>query len=206
MREIDRFRHCLGRHIKELANFDGIRACDRRLKKLIESGYIERKKILYGVPSLYTLTYKGKKLIGATLRVEKIKIEQIMHDISVIDTIIYLTKTVKISKENIVTEKQLHQADGFGVRKHQPDLVIYENNKTTCVEIELTLKAEHRLTKNISDNFAKYDNQLWIIPQTETKIRAILSDNKEKYGDSINILSLEEVKKASIENAGKNDA
>jgi hypothetical protein len=44
LREIDRFRHCLGRHIKMLADFDGTRACDRRLKKHIESGYIERKR------------------------------------------------------------------------------------------------------------------------------------------------------------------
>jgi DNA-binding Lrp family transcriptional regulator len=52
MREIDRWRVCLGRHIRELAGFTGERACDRRLRKLIEAGYIERKHILYGVPAI----------------------------------------------------------------------------------------------------------------------------------------------------------
>jgi len=33
IKEIDRWRVCQGRHIKELAGFDGQRACDRRLRK-----------------------------------------------------------------------------------------------------------------------------------------------------------------------------
>ena len=38
MREIDRWRVCLGRHIRALAGFTGQRACDRRLRELIEAG------------------------------------------------------------------------------------------------------------------------------------------------------------------------
>jgi len=37
------------RHIKEFVDFDGVRVCDRRVRKLIEAGYIKRTKILYGV-------------------------------------------------------------------------------------------------------------------------------------------------------------
>lgn len=44
IREIDRWRVCLGRHIKELAGFTGQRACDRRLRKLINAGYIKKKE------------------------------------------------------------------------------------------------------------------------------------------------------------------
>jgi len=35
LRELDRWRFCLGRHIKMLTGFEGVRACDRRLKKLV---------------------------------------------------------------------------------------------------------------------------------------------------------------------------
>ena len=77
LREIDRFRFCLGRHIKLLTGFEGQRACDRRLKILIEAGYINRKKILYGIPSVYFLTHKGKMLIGANKRQDKIRVEKI---------------------------------------------------------------------------------------------------------------------------------
>ena len=58
IREIDRWRVCQGRHIKELVEFDGQRACDRRLRKLIEAGYIKREKILYGVAGIYSNTNK----------------------------------------------------------------------------------------------------------------------------------------------------
>ena len=47
--------------IKVLAGFDGQRACDRRLRKLIEAGYIKREKILYGVAGIYRNTSKAKK-------------------------------------------------------------------------------------------------------------------------------------------------
>ena len=39
-----RFRFCQGRHIKELAGFQGQRATDRRLRTLIDAGYLLRKK------------------------------------------------------------------------------------------------------------------------------------------------------------------
>ena len=45
-REIERWRVVTGKHIGVLADFSGQRSCDRRLKKLIEAGYLERKKIL----------------------------------------------------------------------------------------------------------------------------------------------------------------
>jgi len=47
-REIERWRVALGRHLEELAGFTGLKACQRRLKKLKEAGYLERKRILFG--------------------------------------------------------------------------------------------------------------------------------------------------------------
>ena len=124
MREIDRWRVCLGRHIRELAGFSGQRACDRRLRKLIEAGYIERKHILYGVPAIYSVTKMGKKLAGIEPSNSKLKIEQIGHDITVLDTAIYLHKGIGILFEDITTEKELHSQDGFGIRKHRPDFIL----------------------------------------------------------------------------------
>jgi len=64
IREIDRWRVCQGRHIRELGGFSGQRACDRRLRKLVQAGYISREKILYGVAGIYRITSKGAKLEG----------------------------------------------------------------------------------------------------------------------------------------------
>lgn len=194
MQELERWRFCLGRHLKVLADFDGTRACDRRLKKLIEAGYIERKKVLYGVPSLYTLTYKGKTLLSKPVRKDKIKIEQITHDIGVLDTAIYFIKVKGIEASKIVTEKELHRADGFGVRKHHPDFVYEQDGKYHCVEVEITLKAVKRIEKNIEDNFMTYESQTWVIPKSELKIKNVTETSKEKYTD-ICTIEYEEVKR-----------
>ena len=65
--EINRWNCPLGRHIKRLAGFSGIRAMDRRLKELIETGYIKRKYYVYGIPGIYSITPKAKKAIGIVM-------------------------------------------------------------------------------------------------------------------------------------------
>ena len=112
-REIDRWRFCLGRHIKVLAGFSGQRACDRRLRTLIEAGFLERKKVIYGVPSIYSLTYKAKMLIGANKRQDKIRLDNIAHDIAVLDVAIFFITKFNIPLKDIITEKHCFPARRF---------------------------------------------------------------------------------------------
>lgn len=193
LREVERWRVCGSRHIKFLAGFTGQRATDRRLKILIEAEYLERKKYLYGVPSIYFVTPKGKKLIQSNVRPEKVKIEQIVHDMTVLDTAIYFMHKESLLLNDITTEKQLHQLDGFGMRKHRPDFIYTKNNETNCVEVEMTPKSKTRILNIIKDNFIDYDTQFWIVPDTQSKIRKILLDNKMIYANT-EIINLEEVK------------
>lgn len=192
MKEIYRWRVCLGRQIRIFGGFSGQRAADRRLKLLQDNGYVEKKRILYGVPSLYTLTYKSKKMLNLNTRKEKIKIEQITHDILVLDTVIYLMYKDNIPLTAFTSEKELHSQDGFSNRVHRPDFLYTVDDKTYCVEIELNLKAKARLEKNIKSNFLNYDFQKWIVPCSKIKIRQILEDNSITY-PTIEILSTEEV-------------
>ena len=192
LQEIDRWRACGGRHIRFLAGFSGQRATDRRLWILMDAEYLERKKFLYGVPGIYFLTTKGKSLIQATARPEKVKVEQIVHDMTVLDTAIYFMHKQKLTLDDITTEKQLHQQDGFGVRKHRPDFVFQKDDETNCVEVELTLKAKNRLLNIIKDNFMEYDVQNWIVPESQSRIRQILVDS-QRYYTNLEIISLKEV-------------
>ena len=192
LREVERWRVCGSRHIKFLAGFTGQRATDRRLKILIEAGYLERKKFLYGVPSIYFLTSKGKKLIQSNARSEKVKIEQIVHDMTVLDTAIYFMHKENLSLNDITTEKQLHQSDGFGIRKHRPDFTYSKDNTVTCVEVELTQKSKSRLVNIIKDNFMEYDNQIWIVPESQSVIYNILKANQKLY-TNIQILPLKDI-------------
>ena len=193
-RELERWRVVLGRHIAELIGFTGLRSCDQRLSKLLKAGYLERKKILYGVPSIYSNTSKAKLLIQATARQDKIRVEQIPHDIAVLETAIYFHKLKGVPYEDMTTEKQLHSMDGFGVRKHRPDFIISRDGKSYCVEVELSLKAKARLEGIIQANFMDYDYQIWIVPDKACKIYQILKDNQTQY-TNISILELQEVQK-----------
>ena len=191
-REIDWWRACGSRHIRFLAGFSGQRATDRRLKILTEAKYIERRKFLYGVPYIYFLTAKGKSLIHVGTGKEKIKIEQITLDRTVLDTAIYFMNKEGLTLQDITTEKQLHQLDGFGVRKHRPDFIFTKDELTYCVEVELTLKAKNRLLNIIKDNFMEYDVQIWIVPDSQKAILQVLKESKKLY-DNIQARSLQKI-------------
>lgn len=193
MNEIERFRYCLGRHIKELCGFEGQRACDRRMKILGDAGYITRKKVLYGYPGLYTVTHKGKVLIGANKRQGKIRLEQIYHDVAVLDTACFLIKKAIATSSQITTDKELHSIDGFGMRSHKPDFIFTANGKLTAVEVEMTRKNQDRFSKNVKENYLTYDSQVWVVPKRETAIIKLLSNWKLQYSN-ITILEYEVIK------------
>lgn len=162
LRLVYKFRFALGRHIKVLAGFSGLRAADRRLKALIDGGYLTRKKYLYGTPYLYTLTHKGRILLGVNKREDKIRVDKITHDTYVLESVIYYMTKYNLSFNDIESEKELHIKGGFGTRKHQPDFVFTLAGKKSAVEIELHPKTKERLEKNVRDNYLDFDNQIWI--------------------------------------------
>lgn len=193
LKEIDRWRVITGKHICGMTGFTGLRACDRRLHKLYVAGVIERKKVIYGLPAIYKLTPQGKKLLEGTNKKECVRIEQIAHDMAVADTAIYFNRKYNIAFSDMVTEKQLHQKDGFGVRKHQPDFIFNFKDKPYCVEIELSMKSKERFSKNIIANFTDYHKQFWIVPDVNSTIAVFLSNMNESY-PNIKIIELSEVK------------
>ncbi len=190
--EISRLKCVLGRQIKVIAGFSGKRACDRRLSKLIGAEYLERKRYLYGISGIYSITQKAKKQFNISLPISEIRLDQIEHDVAVTDTIIYFMKDKDISKANIITEKQLRNEQGFTIRTHLPDFVYKEDGKTYCIEVELSLKAKERFEKIIKQNFMTYDIQYWIVPNSKIKIREILKNNSSKY-TNIELLELESI-------------
>ena len=192
LKQISKWRFMLSRQIKEIA-FSGQSACDRRLRVLLDNGYIDRKKVLYGVPSLYTLTNQGRALIGLSSKQGRIRVEQILHDITVVDMAIYFAKNKGVKMDDIITEKQLHSKSGFGGGRHHPDFVFEVEGRTYCVECELTTKSKKRLEENIKRNFMEYDNQIWIIYKNGYKIREILQENTKKY-PNIDLMILDELR------------
>ena len=189
---IHRFRFCLGRHIKDLCGFSGSRIADRRLKILCDNGYLQKQKVLYGTPTIYTLTHKAKVLIGVSRKKENIRVERLLHNIAVLDCVVYLVQKKQLTLEEIKTEREMFSADGFGAIKHRPDFIHVEDGTTNAYEVELTLKSIDRFHANIKENYLNYHNQIWIVPQREKKIHQLLSDWQDSYSN-LEIIFLEEL-------------
>ena len=196
-KELERWRFCLGRHIQFLADFSSQRTCDRRLRLLLSEKFLNRQIVIYGVPSIYLLTRKSKTLIFANQRQERIRLDQIIHDVTVLDIAICIMKALNMKPNEIKTEKQLHQEDGFGERAHHPDFVFTKDNKTYCAEVELSLKSKARLEKNIKSNFLVYDVQLWITGEDTPKLIRLLENFKIQY-PNIEITNIMEVKNGTF--------
>ena len=190
LRLVHRFRFCLGRHIRVLCGFSGARASDRRLKLLVEAGYLAREKYLYGIPYMYTLSHKGRILLGANKREDKIRVDRITHDIYIIEAIVYYVLKYGGSLSDVESEKELHIKDGFGLRKHQPDFVVSSADGHIAVEVELNPKPKNRMEENIRENYLKYDRQVWIT--NNSKVKSLLKGFSGEYSN-IEVLRLEEV-------------
>jgi len=199
LHELDRWRFALSRHLKVLCGFPSQRTCDRRIKALIDSGYIKRKHVLYGVPALYFPSHKGKSLIGASTKPDKFKLDQIHHDIAVLEAAIYFYLKHGVPFTATTTEKELHQRDGFGIRRHQPDFAFTVDGKVSCVEVELTPKSKERLMVNLQDNFMTYDRQIWVVPTPQAKIRRLLAESADTFPniEVIDFAEIEEIRKAA---------
>ena len=65
---------------------------------MVEAGYLTREKYLYGIPYLYTLSHKGRILLGANKREDKIRVDRITHDIYMIEAIIYCVLNLHLCK------------------------------------------------------------------------------------------------------------
>lgn len=194
LNEINRWRYCQGKHVKIICGFSGQRATDRRLSILMKEGLLERERPLFSFAGVYTLTHKGKKLIGVNKRPEKIRIDRIPHDIAVLDTVCLFIEKGITSSENIKSEKELYSIDGFGNREHHPDFIFSkcekDSNKNIAVEIELTAKEKTRFEKNVKSNYLNYDRQIWIVPKEQHRINKLLQEFKKTY-DTIEIVFLE---------------
>lgn len=140
------------------------------MKNLIDQKYLEKRKILYGIPGIYVLTHKGRSFTGLNKRADKIRIDQINHDITTLDVVIHVIKNEHVSMNQIVSEKELHSKDGFGTRKHHPDFIYEKGGESYAVEVELSLKTRERIEENAKLNYLNYDYQIWFIKRENKKI------------------------------------
>ncbi|MDR2571222.1 MAG: replication-relaxation family protein [Oscillospiraceae bacterium] len=192
IKEVARWRGCLGRQIERIGNFSGTRATDRRLKKLVDEGLLTRKKYIYGLAGIYQVTKKAQKLFGLDTYLGTVRLDQAMHDMAVVDVYLYLKERLSLPAEVFTSEKEIRHKEGFTTRSHAPDF-LYElldkKGQVFCVEVELSQKAKERLESNVADNFIKYAGQKWFVPKSNKRVIAWLNEFKETY-PNIEIIDL----------------
>lgn len=191
LREVSRWRYLLGRHVVSMCDFPSQSTANRRLRALIEGKYLDRQRVLYGFPALYTVTHKGRVLIGANKRTDKVNLALIPHNVAVLDVATYF-HVRGIPMSDFVTEKEMHVSDGFSSRRHRPDFLFTRDGERIAVEVELSLKALDKLRSNIQTNFIEYDGQLWLVEKRNSKIARTIIEEIKHY-NNIEVLYLNEI-------------
>ena len=181
IKEISRWRGCLSRHVQIIGGFTGLRATDRRLKKLVDEQLLTRKKYVYGLAGIYQITPKAQKLLGIDGYIGTIRLDQAFHDMAVIDTYLYFLNKANLQKDDFISEKEIRHELGFNSRSHLPDFIFKWNNEVYCVEVELSQKAKERLEKNVADNYSNYKLQYWIVPSDNKRVLDWLNEFNDKY-------------------------
>lgn len=174
LKNVSKYKFLLGRQIQTIGNFTSERACNKRLKKLIDNGFLQRKRVLYGLPALYYLTIKAKIVPEVRYYKYSLNPAEINHDIAVVDTMIYFCRHLGLAPSDFISESQLHSLDGFSNKKHRPDLVFTKEDKKCCIEVEFSEKAKARFKNNISDNFHNFDVQYWVVPKEAHKVKEMI--------------------------------
>ena len=179
--EIARWRGCLGRHVKVIGSFGGMSPTNRRLKKLVDNSFLTRKKYIYALPSIYQVTPFAKRFLNLDTYIGKVKLEQAEHDMTVVDTYLYLKEKYKLSVHDVISEKELRHEHGFIVRGHAPDFIYKTGDEVHCVEVELSQKAKERLEANVQDNYIKYVSQKWVVPKNNHRVIQWLNEMMSAY-------------------------
>ena len=114
------------------------------VKRLVDSKYIENKRILHGQEGIYKLRKKGIELIGDVTRLRKVALGSFEHDLRVIDVFIRLKE--QYPYYSFLTEKQIRSDRGVGAKGHIPDLIFIDpDGKQYAIEIELNPKGKRMI-------------------------------------------------------------
>lgn len=145
----------------------------RRLRLLVENGYLQHKRILFGQPGVYLATLQGIALIADDPErphgIAQVRAATLKHSLLLVDlSRVLVQKTGGTWK----TERKIRREKGFvysqAARPHIPDGVLTMPGGTSiAVELELTAKGTRRL-ENILRGYARMAEftEVWYVVQT----------------------------------------
>ena len=167
--------------------------CDRvgrrRLQRLVESGYLQKKRFQLNDPQFHWLTKKGWQASGDDLKPPK-RINRVtyFHDKALVDLaqqLVAKTKGDFVPERRLQAERRAGQGRKYRwAESHMPDGLLYiGDDKPVAIELEISLKERNRLRDIISDYaFSSTVHEVWYFVTNDTVRRAIERATKS-YGD-----------------------
>ncbi len=190
LREVERWRFCLSRQIYDFTSFKSKSAFYRRLKLLVDHGYLTKKRYLYGLPAIYTVTIQAYKELAIPVKSNKVSVGVLEHELAVIDCYLYFKDKYKLESNAFQSERELRNE--FTSSKHYPDIVFKKEDNDYCIEVEFSLKSPNSLERNIKENYLNYEEQFWIIKKEHYRLNKLLEGLKQSY-PNIKIILWEQI-------------
>lgn len=208
LRHLYNFRFLSTTQISELMELTGdkiyYRYLQRRLKELADSGVVDRnRKILYQ-SYIYNLSNFGYQELNEDVkRHVKFGGRNLIHELFVADTLIYMCKFLNYDFNDYLTEEQLLIDDIEIVeeesvftsevikkmkdnKKHLGDLVF---SNEIVVEVEISRKKKSRIFNNLEQNKKNYKKQIWVIYEHDTYIENVI----KRFDEDIQIIYIENI-------------
>lgn len=145
MRFINEFGFCITPHLERRFAIRNWRVY-QLMKRLVDAGFVQQRRIFHGQPNVYYLTNEGAEFTDLPA-IDRISSGTYEHQIAMTSVAIKLLELYPMA--TWVSERKLKYDKfflGIGVRGHISDgVIILPDNRQISIEIELTLKGKHRL-------------------------------------------------------------
>lgn len=121
----------------------------RRIKKLVDHGFLTRENILYGMGAVHRISKEAKDVSGDEIALlSKISLGGFTHNLKLVDVSLDLLEEHENS--TFKTEREIRFLSGIGLSDHGhiPDgELVLSNGKRIAIELEMSVKASSRLDK-----------------------------------------------------------
>jgi hypothetical protein len=138
----------LARH-QLVRRYRSLELTDLRLQFLLDTGWIARPQQPFPDTECFVATHRAYLRLHGELRHHRFKIQQLGHDLALVDLADYLERENPIARwfADLEVNPKLDELDGkrdSDVPRHAPDGLLLNANQRIAVELEHSMKSEFR--------------------------------------------------------------
>ena len=149
-----------------------------RVRKLVDGGYLKRKRVFHNQERIHWISNQAQNLIQDDVKNPKrVNISTYHHDLLLVDLGLYLEKT---NEGNFIPERRVRNLNVtesvIGKKGRIPDGVLIQQNnqKPIAIELELSLKSKDRLRKIINDYMVNFNySAVWYFTNNQAVHNAL---------------------------------